>query len=160
MELLMCALIGVLMSASVWLMLSRNLVKFLFGLVLISNVANLIIFTVGGLTVGAPPLIVDDNTAVYANSLPQALVLTAIVIGFGLVSFTLILALRAYQSLGTVNVDEMVLAEESHRVAFANTPSDSPSVQSVASQHAAEKADHHTALPSQVSSHQPGSPAT
>jgi len=88
-EILMCALIGVLMSASVWLMLSRNLVKFLFGLVLISNVANLIIFTVGGLTVGAPPLIADDSTAVYANSLPQALVLTAIVIGFGLVSFTL-----------------------------------------------------------------------
>jgi len=112
MEILMSVLIGVLMSVSVWLMLSRNLVKFLFGLVLISNVANLIIFTVGGLTVGAPPLIVDGGSEVYANSLPQALVLTAIVIGFGLVSFTLILALKAYQALGTVDVDEMLLAEQ------------------------------------------------
>lgn len=123
MEILMSIVIGVLMAASVWLMLSRNLVKFLFGLVLISNVANLIIFTVGGLTEGAPPLIVDDGPADYANSLPQALVLTAIVIGFGLVSFTLILALRAYQALGTVNVDEMCLAEQSHRVAAADAVS-------------------------------------
>jgi len=76
MEILMSLMIGVLMAVSVWLMLSRNLVKFLFGLVLISNVANLIIFTVGGLTVGIPPLIVEGYTGEYANSLPQALVLT------------------------------------------------------------------------------------
>lgn len=111
MEVLLSLLVGVLMSVSVWLMLSRNLVKFLFGLVLISNVANLVIFKVGGLTVGAPPLIVDGGSTLYANSLPQALVLTAIVIGFGLVSFTLILALKAYQAIGTVDVDEMTLAE-------------------------------------------------
>ena len=134
MEMLMSVLIGVLMATSVWLMLSRNLVKFLFGLVLISNVANLIIFTVGGLTEGAPPLIVDDGSAIYANSLPQALVLTAIVIGFGLVSFTLILALRAYQELGTVNVDEMVLAEQSHGVVVARTPSTGASIQGGSSQ--------------------------
>jgi len=114
MEILLSLLVGVLMSVSVWMMLSRNLVKFLFGLVLISNVANLIIFKVGGLTVGAPPLIVDGDSLQYANSLPQALVLTAIVIGFGLVSFTLVLALKAYQAIGTVDVDEMTLAEQRH----------------------------------------------
>lgn len=112
MEILLSILVGFLMAVSVWLMLSRNLVKFLFGLVLISNVANLIIFISGGLTQGAPPLIGDPSTVAYANSLPQALVLTAIVIGFGLVSFTLILALKAYQAIGTVNVDEMNLAEQ------------------------------------------------
>ena len=112
MEVLLSLLVGVLMSVSVWLMLSRNLVKFLFGLVLISNVANLIIFKVGGLTVGAPALIVDGGATEYANSLPQALVLTAIVIGFGLVSFTLVLAYKAYQAIGTVNVDEMNIAEK------------------------------------------------
>ncbi len=112
MEILLSLLVGVLMSVSVWMLLSRNLVKFLFGLVLISNVANLIIFKVGGLTMGAPPLIVDGIAAEYANSLPQALVLTAIVIGFGLVSFTLVLALKAYQAIGTLNVDEMTLAEK------------------------------------------------
>lgn len=114
MEILLSVLVGVLMSVSVWLMLSRNLVKFLFGLVLISNVANLIIFKAGGLSVGAPALIVDGGNGVYANSLPQALVLTAIVIGFGLVSFTLILALKAFQAIGTVNVEEMNLAEKLH----------------------------------------------
>jgi len=93
-------------------MLSRNLVKFLFGLVLISNVANLIIFKAGGLTQGAPALIPVAGGAEYANSLPQALVLTAIVIGFGLVSFTLVLALKAYQAIGTVNIDEMNQAEK------------------------------------------------
>lgn len=112
MEILLSLLVGVLMSVSVWLMLSRNLVKFLFGLVLISNVANLVIFKVGGLTEGAPALITDAANGQYANSLPQALVLTAIVIGFGLVSFTLVLALKAYQAIGTVNVDEMNLAEK------------------------------------------------
>lgn len=112
MEILLSLLVGVLMSVSVWLMLSRNLVKFLFGLVLISNVANLIIFKVGGLTRGSPPLITDGSNAIYANSLPQALVLTAIVIGFGLVSFTLVLALKAYQAIGTVNVDKMTVAEQ------------------------------------------------
>lgn len=158
MEILMSVLIGVLMAASVWLMLSRNLVRFLFGLVLISNVANLIIFTVGGLTEGAPPLIVDDGPANYANSLPQALVLTAIVIGFGLVSFTLILALRAYQALGTVNVDEMLLAELSHRAAFTNLPADSTSARSSASQNVTNNADDGSAPTTSVSGQQPGGP--
>lgn len=112
MEILLGALVGVLMSASVWLMLSRDFVKFLFGLVLIGNVANLVIFLSGGLTIGEPALIgAETETESYANALPQALVLTAIVIGFGLVSFTLILALRAWLALGTSDVDAMVLAE-------------------------------------------------
>ena len=114
MEVLLGSLAGILMAASVWLMLSRNLVKFLLGLVLIGNVANLVIFTSGGLTYGAPPLIAAGETIpaeLVANPLPQALILTAIVIGFGLVAFTLVLALRAYQEIGTVNVDAMNLAE-------------------------------------------------
>ncbi len=114
MEILLGSLAGVLMAASVWLMLSRNLVKFLLGLVLIGNVANLVIFASGGLTYGVPPLI-DEGAAApaepVANALPQALILTAIVIGFGLVAFTLVLALRAYQELGTVNIDAMNVAE-------------------------------------------------
>lgn len=115
MEILLGSLAGILMAASVWLMLSRNLVKFLLGLVLIGNVANLVIFASGGLTYGAPPLIAEGAAApaeTVANALPQALILTAIVIGFGLVAFTLVLALRAYQEIGTVNVDAMNLAEQ------------------------------------------------
>lgn len=114
MEILLGSLAGILMAASVWLMLSRNLVKFLLGLVLIGNVANLVIFASGGLIYGAPALIPEGATtpaAPVANALPQALILTAIVIGFGLIAFTLVLALRAYQELGTVNVDAMQQAQ-------------------------------------------------
>jgi len=112
MEILFGLLAGVLMAGGVWLILSRDLLKFLFGLVLISNVANLVIFASGGTLEGRPPLIGKSGVVEsVANSLPQALVLTAIVIGFGLVSFTLTLALRAWQSIGTTNFDEMNLSE-------------------------------------------------
>jgi len=113
MEVLFGVLAGVLMAGGVWLILSRNLLRFLFGLVLISNVANLIIFASGGVTEGSPPLISKAGLLENAaNSLPQALVLTAIVIGFGLVSFTLTLALRAWQSIGTTDVEKMCLSEQ------------------------------------------------
>ena len=114
MEQLMSLLIGILVAASVYLMLARNLLRFLFGLILLSNAANLTIFVGGRLTAGAPPLVPDGfDTPVgdVANALPQALVLTAIVIGFGLFAFALILAFRAYQSLGTLYTDEMRVAE-------------------------------------------------
>jgi len=114
-ELLFGILTGVLMAGGVWLILSRNLVRFLFGLVLISNVANLVIFASGGVVEGKPPLIGESGVVDgVANSLPQALVLTAIVIGFGLVSFTLTLALRSWQAIGTTNVEDMSLSEQRH----------------------------------------------
>lgn len=113
MEILFGLLVGVLMAAGVWLILSRNLIRFLFGLVLISNVANLVIFASGGVTEGRPPLVGESGVVQgVANSLPQALVLTAIVIGFGLVSFTLTLALRAWQTIGTTHVEQMCLSEQ------------------------------------------------
>ena len=114
MEQLLSMLIGILVAASVYQMLARNLLRFLFGLILLSNAANLIIFVSGRLTAGAPPLIpegADGPIGSVANALPQALVLTAIVIGFGLFAFALILAFRAYQSLGTLNTDDMRVAE-------------------------------------------------
>jgi multicomponent Na+:H+ antiporter subunit C len=114
MELVVALLVGVLVAASVWLMLARNVVRFLFGLVLISNAANLVIFAAGGLTFGAPPLIpvgADAPAALVANALPQALVLTAIVIGFGLFAFALALVFRAHSALGTTDSDEMRVAE-------------------------------------------------
>jgi multicomponent Na+:H+ antiporter subunit C len=95
-------------------MLARNVLRFIFGLVLISNAANLTIFTAGRLTPGAPPLIpegADAPVGTVANALPQALVLTAIVIGFGLFAFALVLMFRAYTSLGTLQSDEMRVAE-------------------------------------------------
>ena len=114
MEMLLALSVGVLVAASVYLMLDRNILRFLFGLALLSNAVNLLIFASGRLTPGAPPLIDAGEyapTGVVANALPQALVLTAIVIGFGLLAFTLALDYRAFMTLGTVNSDEMRVAE-------------------------------------------------
>ena len=114
MEVLLAVLVGWLFGAAVYLMLSRSLVRYLFGLVLISNAANLAIFASGRLTRGAPALVPDGSTVpaeVIANALPQALILTAIVIGFGLLSFAFVLAYRAHDELGTVDTDAMRVAE-------------------------------------------------
>jgi multicomponent Na+:H+ antiporter subunit C len=114
MEALMAVMVGVLVAAAVYLMLARNVLRFIFGLILISNAANLLIFAAGGLTPEAPPLIAygeDAPAGLVANALPQALVLTAIVIGFGLFAFALVLVYRGYQNLGTLDTDEMRLAE-------------------------------------------------
>lgn len=114
MEELTAVLIGLITACAVYLMLARNVLRFIFGLVLISNAANLVIFLGGRLTAGAPPLIEAGQTAPppgVANALPQALVLTAIVIGFGLFAFALILMFRAHATLGTLDSEEMRLAE-------------------------------------------------
>jgi multicomponent Na+:H+ antiporter subunit C len=114
MEGLLAITIGALVSAAVYLMLSGHLFRFILGLVLISNAANLTIFTAGRLTYGEPALIPVGANApdgLVANALPQALVLTAIVIGFGLFAFTITLVKRAWIALGTLDVDEMRLAE-------------------------------------------------
>jgi len=114
MEIVLAVTVGILVAGSAYLMLSRSIVKFLFGLILLGNAANLVIFASGRLTAGAPPLIEKGMTALTepaANALPQALILTAIVISFGLLAFALVLFSRAYQELGTVNSDDMRVAE-------------------------------------------------
>ena len=113
MEVMLSVLVGVLVAAAIYLMLAQNLLRFLFGLMLISNAANLAIFASGRIGF-SPPLIPEGAKAPVgevANALPQALVLTAIVIGFGLFAFALTLAFRAYSSLGTLNTDDMRVAE-------------------------------------------------
>jgi multicomponent Na+:H+ antiporter subunit C len=113
-EALVALLVGFLVSVSVYLMLSRNVVRFLFGLIIVSNAANLLIFSAGRLTYARPAFVPEGLEApaeAVANSLPQALILTAIVIGFGLLVFALILSARTYQSLGTVDMDAMRVAE-------------------------------------------------
>ena len=114
MEALTAILVGVLVAASVYLMLAPSFVRFLFGLILLSNAANLVIFASGRMTAGAPALIAEGSRVpdgVIGNALPQALVLTAIVIGFGLLAFTLALAFEAYRRLRTMDSDAMRLAE-------------------------------------------------
>lgn len=119
METVLALLVGILFGSGVYLMLSRNLVQFLLGLVLISNAANVMIFAAGGLTRGRPAIVpggLEQPAGAIANPLPQALILTAIVIGFGLLAFALVLACRACQELGTVDTDRMRVAEPEPKV--------------------------------------------
>lgn len=109
MEISLALVVGVIVGGGLYLILQRNLLRFVFGFILLSGGVNLLIFTVARVTRGAPPLVPPDAsvpTSEVANALPQALILTAIVIGFGLTVFALVLLLRAYERLGTVSSDE------------------------------------------------------
>lgn len=110
MENVLSLLIGILVAAAAWLLLQRNLLRQIFGVMLLSAGVNLLILTAGRLTRVTPPLVPDGALVPpegHANPLSQALILTAIVISFGLTAFTLVLLYRAFQALGTVNADEL-----------------------------------------------------
>jgi len=110
MELLLALAAGVLYAAGIYLMLRRRLAQLIIGIGLLSNGTNLLIFTAGGLTRGRPPLVPDGAQSLlepYADPVPQALVLTAIVIGFGLLAFSLVLAHRVHDTVGTDDVDDV-----------------------------------------------------
>ena len=106
MEIVMCFVIGFLFMAAVYLMLSKSLMRIIIGTGLLSHGAHLLILTMGGLEGSAPP-VVSHGVTDYADPLPQALILTAIVISFGVTAFFLVLAYRAYQELGTDNMNLM-----------------------------------------------------
>ncbi len=104
MEALFAAGIAVLTACGIYLMLRARTYPVVLGLTLLSYAVNLFLFSSGGLVTGHPGVIRDGVTE-YADPLPQALVLTAIVIGFGMVAFLVILALRARGDLDTDHVD-------------------------------------------------------
>lgn len=106
MELLMALVIGVLFAVAVYLMLSRTLLRIIIGTVILSHGVHLLLMTMSRLKRGAAPILEEGNLA-YTDPLPQALILTSIVISFGVTAFMLVLAYRAYQSLGTDQMDEL-----------------------------------------------------
>lgn len=110
MHILLAILTGGLFAAGLYLMMRRSLVKIVLGLVLLGHAANMLIFTCGRLVRGAPPLIPEGEKvleAPYADPLPQALILTAIVIGLGMQAFAIVLLKRAYQAVKTDDMDAM-----------------------------------------------------
>jgi multicomponent Na+:H+ antiporter subunit C len=110
MEGLLALASAVLYTAGIYLMLRRRLAQLIIGLGLLSNGTNLLIFTAGGLTRAQPPLVpatAERLVPPYADPVPQALVLTAIVIGFGLLAFSLVLAHRVHAMMGTDDVDDV-----------------------------------------------------
>jgi multicomponent Na+:H+ antiporter subunit C len=110
MEVVLALAAGVLYASGIYLMLRRRLAQLIIGLGLLSNGTNVLIFTAGGLTRARPPVVPDDATRLvppYADPVPQALVLTAIVIGFGLLAFSLVLAHRVHATVGTDDIDDV-----------------------------------------------------
>jgi multicomponent K+:H+ antiporter subunit C len=95
--------VAVLVACGVYLVLRARTFTVVLGLSLLSYAVNLFLFFTGRLVTGAPPL--AGGTVMTADPLPQALVLTAIVIGFGMTALVVILALRARGELGNDHVD-------------------------------------------------------
>jgi multicomponent Na+:H+ antiporter subunit C len=107
-------MVGALVTASVYMFLARDLPRMLIGFVLFGTAANLTILAAGHAGSMTPPLVEAGATALAAgaaNPLPQALILTAIVIGFGLTAFALMLVVRSYRAFGTISSEEMDEAE-------------------------------------------------
>jgi multicomponent Na+:H+ antiporter subunit C len=114
METALAGLVAVFFAVAVYLLLSKSIIRMLLGIVVLGNAINLVIFTVGRLTAEIPPIVPAGEYLPLegsANPLPQALILTAIVIGFSLFAFLLVLGYRAYQELDADNTDNLRLAE-------------------------------------------------
>ena len=103
-EFLVASAIGALVAAGIFLMLRARTFQVVLGLTLISYAVNLFLFASGRLVIARPP-IWDKTVTDYADPLPQALVLTAIVITFGMTAFVVILALRSFLETGSDHVD-------------------------------------------------------
>lgn len=118
MDHVLAILVGMFIATGVYLLLSRSLIRMLIGLTIFGNGVNLLIFTGGRVMREIAPIVpfgLDAPEGPIANPLPQALILTAIVIGFSMFCFLLVLAYRAYQVMDADNTDHMRLAEPEHR---------------------------------------------
>jgi len=115
MELLLALVVGVLYAGAIYMLLRRSIVKLIIGLALLGHASNLLIFTVGKVTRAAPPVILHGAESLaepYADPLPQAFILTAIVIGFGVQAFATVLVKRAHQTVGTDDFDQMISTDQ------------------------------------------------
>ena len=110
MTIVLAVVVGTLYAAALYLLLRRSLIQMIFGLALLGHGTNLLIFTTGGLTRAESPIVsegVQPLDAMFANPLPQALMLTAIVIGFGVQAFMLVLLYRAATVVKTEDLDDL-----------------------------------------------------
>lgn len=107
MELILALGIGVLVASGVWLILRPRTFQVILGLSLLSYAVNLFIYAMGRLHVDAPPLVgaATPDPALYDDPLPQALVLTAIVISFAMTALLLVVLLASRGLTGTDHVD-------------------------------------------------------
>ncbi|WP_267549739.1 Na+/H+ antiporter subunit C [Rhizobium rhizogenes] len=118
MEVVFATLVGLFFAAAIYLILSKFSIRIMLGIAILGNAVNLLLFTAGRITREVPPIIPQGQSTLdlaAANPLPQALILTAIVISFSFLAFLLVLTYRAYQDLKTDNTGEMRVAEPDER---------------------------------------------
>lgn len=109
MEIVLAILVGILYTAGVYMMLRRSILKFIIGLIFLSNATNLLVFISSGINAGQPAFVdgATDSSNNLSDPLPQALVLTAIVIGFGIVVYTMALKYKFFETTGTDDLDQL-----------------------------------------------------
>ncbi len=105
-------LVGILFACATWLVLQRSFVRILFGFIVLSNAANLLVLAMSGRPDGKVPPIVDGTGMPMVDPLPQALILTAIVIGFGVIAYLVTLLYRLFLDQKTTNAAEMFDEED------------------------------------------------
>ena len=104
-EFVMAVVLGILFAVGTFLVLRRDIVRVIWGVIIIGQAANVYLVTMGGIG-GSVPILHGEHANV-TDPLVQALVLTAIVIGFGTTAFALVLTYRVYEEHGTIDLVEV-----------------------------------------------------
>jgi len=114
MEILLAILVGVLYTAGVYMLLRRSILKFIIGIIFLSNATNLLVFLSAGIVRGNPAFLDEPGGDIrkLADPLPQALVLTAVVIGLGIVVYLLAVKYRFFRETGSDDLDLLKPTEE------------------------------------------------
>lgn len=109
MEVIMAIITGIIYTAALYLLMQRSFIKLVVGIILFAHASNFFLFTAGGITRAMPAFVHDGNPPVeeLADPLPQALILTAIVIGLGVQAFAIVLLKRVYHVTGTSDLDQL-----------------------------------------------------
>ena len=109
MEIILAILVGVLYTTGIYMILLRSILKFIIGIMFIGNDTNLMIFLASGIVAGEPAFVneVVNNPSEMTDPLPQAFILTSIVISFGIVVFALALKLKLFEITGTDDLDQL-----------------------------------------------------
>src|SRR5699024_3823674 len=106
METIMIIVAGVLVTVATYLLLSKNIIQVILGTAVFTHAVHLLLMTMGGFQGGTVPII-GDGEAGFADPIPQALILTAIVISFAVTSFFRVLAYQMYQKIRIEDLDRL-----------------------------------------------------
>lgn len=115
MDLILAIIVGLLYAISLFMILQKGLVKIIIGIIILGHASNLFIFVISRITMGNPPIVPPGMETIpepFADPLPQALILTAIVIGFGIQAFGIVLLQRVYRVTGTSLISDLSSTDE------------------------------------------------